>query len=330
MKISILDQAPISKGISPAQALKNMEAGAIFADKLGYHRFWIAEHHNSYSLASSAPEISMAYLSGKTERIRFGSGGTMMMHYSPYKMAEVFKTLSAFAPGRIDFGGGRAPGGDGKAIYALSEGRDSMHQELYSKFYNTLQLIQDQPGLEATYQNIIAHPQQIVLPEPFMLGSSGNSAAQAGHMGVGYAYVQFFNGKMDPTTFDTYKQYFQPSAYFEKPYSLVCYFVTVGNTKEEAEYQGLPADIARMLLHRGQNVLRLSPEDAQNFPLSEMDKANIKENSSWHIKGTVKEVTDHLLREQELYGFDEIMICTIPYDHQYKLWEYEMIAKALL
>lgn len=330
MKLSILDQAPISSGKTPAEALKDMEKGAILADKLGFHRFWMAEHHNSYGLASSAPEISMAYLAAKTQQIRLGSGGTMMMHYSPYKMAEVFKTLSAFAPNRIDFGGGRAPGGDGKSILALSEGVNSTQQDLYAKFYNTLQLINDQSGIESIYENITAHPEQITLPQAFMLGSSGNSAAQAGYMGVNYAYVQFFNGKIDKEMFDLYKKYFRPSAYAEKPNALACYFVTVGDSKEEAEFQGLPADISRMFLYKGQKMLRMTPEEAQNYPLTAADKLLIKESASWHIKGSIEQVSSYLQQQQELIGFDELMICTIPHDNDYKLKEYEMLAKALM
>ncbi len=329
MKISILDQAPVSKGFSATEALQTMAESARLADRLGYHRFWIAEHHNTDSVASSAPEVSMAYLAGQTERIRLGSGGTMMMHYSPYKMAEVFKTLSAYAPGRIDFGGGRAPGGDGKSILALSEGRDTTQQDLYSKFINTINLINDEPGLFQEYQHLVAQPTNIQLPQPFILGSTGNSAAQAGYMGAGYAYVQFFNGQIDKTVFDAYRNRFRPSAYFEKPLAIACYFVTTGDSKEEAEFHGLPADISRLLLYRGQHIARMSPEDAQHFPLSDQDRLFIESSSSWHLKGSVDEVAEYLKKEQKRYEFDEVMICTTPFSKDYKLASYEKLKAAL-
>lgn len=330
MKISILDQAPISQGSTSTEALHNMVASAMLAEALGYHRFWIAEHHNTPQLASSAPEISMAYIAGKTQRIRLGSGGTMMMHYSPYKMAETFKTLAAYAPGRIDFGAGRAPGGDGKSIAALAEGRNTSHQDLYTKLYNVLQLLKDEDGNSQIYQNIVAQPQAIVLPEPYMLGSSGNSAAQAGFMGMGYAYVQFFNGHIEKSLFDAYKNHFKPSDFFEKPNSIACYFVTIGNTKEEAEYQGYPADLSRLFLYTGRPMLRLSPEEAHNYPLSEAEKAFLQQNSKWQFKGTAEEVANYLYNEQALYGFDEAMICTIPYDQAYKLDSYRKLAAIML
>lgn len=330
MKLSILDQAPISWEGSAEQALKNMVSSAVFAESLGFHRFWIAEHHNTPSLASSAPEISIAYLAGKTEKIRLGTGGTMMMHYSPLKMAETFKTLSAYAPGRIDFGAGRAPGGDKAAMFALSEGRQPLTEGLYKKLEATLNLFQDKPTDNVLYDRVLAQPLAVELPMPFMLGSTGNSALQAARMGLPYAYVHFFSGDLDPTVIEMYKEHFVPSAFCSQPYVLVCYYVTVGKTTEEAAFQALPSDIARMQLYKGTLKPRMSPEMAQDFPLSDTDLAFMKQMEGWQIKGTVEEVSSYLKDQYEKIGMDEIMICSIPYEHSYKLWEYEVLAAALL
>src|SRR5699024_8376809 len=143
MKLSVLDQAPVTKGNKAAKALKKAEELALLADELGYERMWMAEHHGTDAFASSAPEVTAAHLAAKTKHMRIGTGGVMMMHYSPLKLAEVFKTLSAFSPGRIDFGVGRAPGGDNYSIYALSEGREPMVHHMYEKFDTALKLIQD-------------------------------------------------------------------------------------------------------------------------------------------------------------------------------------------
>src|SRR5690625_592766 len=140
MKLSVLDQAPVTKGNTAEGALKNAEELALLADDLGYTRMWMAEHHGTKAFASSAPEVTAAHLAAKTNQIRIGTGGVMMMHYSPLKLAEVFKTLSALSPGRIDFGAGRAPGGDRYAMYALSEGRQPMLHNMYEKFETSLQL----------------------------------------------------------------------------------------------------------------------------------------------------------------------------------------------
>ena len=327
MKLSILDQGPISQGQTPQKALENMREAVKFADKLGYHRFWFAEHHNTEGFASSAPEISMAHLAGQTERIRLGSGGTMMMHYSPYKMAETFKTLSAYAPGRIDFGAGRAPGGDGKSILALSEGKDTRFQDLYKKLSETLHLMKDENGEDYFNQNVVANPTGIILPEVFLLGSTGNSALEAGKMGLSYAYVQFFTGTIDRDIFEVYRENFEPSDFQKEPNVLACYMVTVAETHEEAEFQALSSDIARMQLHTGQRIRRMSPEDAQTYPLSDAERLFIEQNKKWHIRGEINEVVDYLKNEQQVHRFDELMICTIPFAQDFKLKEYEMLAK---
>ncbi|AZI23345.1 LLM class flavin-dependent oxidoreductase [Chryseobacterium taklimakanense] len=327
MKLSILDQGPISQGQTPQKALENMREAVKFADKLGYHRFWFAEHHNTEGFASSAPEISIAHLAGQTERIRLGSGGTMMMHYSPYKMAETFKTLSAYAPGRIDFGAGRAPGGDGKSILALSEGKDTRFQDLYKKLSETLHLMNDENGEDYFNQNVIANPTGIILPELFLLGSTGNSALEAGKMGLSYAYVQFFTGTIDRDIFEVYRENFEPSAFQKEPNVLACYMVTVAETHEEAEFQALSSDIARMQLHTGQRIRRMSPEDAQTYPLSDAERLFMEQNKKWHIRGEINEVVDYLKNEQQVHRFDELMICTIPFAQDFKLKEYEMLAK---
>ncbi|WP_068595963.1 LLM class flavin-dependent oxidoreductase [Vaginella massiliensis] len=327
MKLSILDQGPISQGQTPQKALENMREAVKFADKLGYHRFWFAEHHNTEGFASSAPEISIAHLAGQTERIRLGSGGTMMMHYSPYKMAETFKTLSAYAPGRIDFGAGRAPGGDGKSILALSEGKDTRFQDLYKKLSETLHLMNDENGEDYFNQNVIANPTGIILPEVFLLGSTGNSALEAGKMGLSYAYVQFFTGTIDRDIFEVYRENFEPSAFQKEPKVLACYMVTVAETHEEAEFQALSSDIARMQLHTGQRIRRMSPEDAQTYPLSDAERLFMEQNKKWHIRGEINEVVDYLKNEQQMHRFDELMICTIPFAQDFKLKEYEMLAK---
>src|SRR5690606_15574132 len=202
MRLSILDQAPVTKGNTAAGAMKKAEELAVLGDELGYHRMWMAEHHATNTFASSAPEVAAGYLAAKTKNIRLGTGGVMLMHYSPYKLAEVFKTLSAYSPGRIDFGVGRAPGGDNRTIYAMQEGRPPMIDDMYGKLQSILQMMADQNPDDEIYTNMIAQPTGIQLPEAWLLGSSGNSAVHAGKMGLGYSYAQFFNGHLDKAVID--------------------------------------------------------------------------------------------------------------------------------
>jgi luciferase family oxidoreductase group 1 len=269
-------------------------------------------------------------LAAKTRNIRIGTGGVMMMHYSPLKLAEVFKTLSAFSPGRIDFGVGRAPGGDQRSIYALSEGRQPMLNNMYEKLDTALQLINDEIPEDPLYNQTIATPSQVKLPEAWLLGSTGNSAIQAGIRGIGYSFAQFFNGEMNSQILDAYKKNFQPSAFMEKPEINVSYMVTTAETKEEAEFEAKPQDIWRLLFMRGRIAPILTPEEARDYPLTEMDHMIIQENRKIHLVGDAKEIAKLLQKEQEQYGFDEAMIVSIPHSQEKRLDVYRLLARELL
>ena len=329
MKLSVLDQAPITSGNTAAEALKKAEELAVLTDELGYSRMWMAEHHGTNGYASSAPEVTAAHLAAKTKNIRIGTGGVMMMHYSPLKLAEVFKTLSALSPGRIDFGVGRAPGGDTNAMYALSEGRQPMLDNMYEKFDTALQLINDEVPEIELYNRTIATPSNVVLPESWLLGSSGNSAVEAGRRGAGYSFAQFFNGQLSKPILDAYKNNFEPSAFMEKPEITVSYMVTAAETKEEAEFEAKPQDIWRLQFMKGRSGQLLTPEEAQDFPLTEMDRIKIHEGRKLHLVGPAKEVAAQLQDEQIKYGFDEAMICSIPHSQKARLNVYKLLAKEL-
>ena len=330
MRLSVLDQAPVTAGHTGEHALNSAVELAQVAEELGYYRMWMAEHHGGMSFASSAPEVITAYLAAKTNKIRLGSGGIMMMHYSPLKMAEVFKTLSALAPGRIDFGVGRAPGGDANAIYAMSQGQKPMMDGLYEKLDTTLQLIKDEAPEERWYKNTPAAPTGVSLPEAWLLGSSGNSAVQAGRMGLGYSFAQFFNGQLSADTLDTYRHHFTPSDFMEKPDISVTYLVTTAETEEEAEYLARPSDLSRLFLIRGQLRQLLSPEAAHDYPLTEVDKIHIANNRAIHLVGTPKQIAEQLRDESERYGFDEAMICSIQHKQEDRLNVYRLLANELL
>lgn len=330
MRLSILDQMPVPKGHTAEEAFQRTEQIALLGEELGYHRMWLAEHHNSHSLASSAPEVTAAFLAAKTKRLRIGTGGVMMMHYSPYKLAEVFKTLSGLAPNRIDFGVGRAPGGDHASINALAEGRRQPFTEQYDKLEIILKLINNQKTGEHVYDQVIAAPVNIQLPEAWLLGSSGQSAMQAGRLGVGYSYAQFFTGNMSKDIFDAYKTYFTPSYYMEKPQIIVTYAATVADTLEEAEYLARPVDITRLQLMKGQIIQVMSPEEAQDYPLTELDKMTIADNRKANLVGTPKEIAEFLVAEQEQYGFDEVMLNCNQYALKSRMNSYKLLAKELI
>lgn len=327
MKLSILDQVPISKGMSSTEALANAVTLAQLGDELGYERIWFAEHHNTTTLASSAPEVTAAYVAAKTDRIRVGTGGIMMMHYSPYKVAEVFKTLAALAPGRIDFGAGRAPGGDMPAMKALASGRRPDLTEQYDKLEIILRLMNEKSTGEEVYDQVVAAPFKVQLPQSWLLGSSGQSAKQAGISGVGYSFAQFFNGQMSKAIFDTYRTNFQPSYFMEQPNIITTYAISVAETTEEAEYLSMPMQLSRLNLMRGKIINVLSPEEANDVPLTEMDRMILEQNRPLMLIGSAKEVADQILEEQAYYGFDEAMINCNLFSIEQRLNSYRLLAE---
>ena len=215
-------------------------------------------------------------------------------------LSEVFKTLAALAPGRIDFGAGRAPGGDGLAMTALASGRRPEMTEQYDKLEIILRLINEQRTGEAIYDQVVATPFKVTLPQAWLLGSSGQSARQAGAAGVGYSFAQFFNGQMSKAIFDAYRQSFQPSYFMEKPQIITTYAVSVAETAEEAEYNSMPMQISRLNLMRGKLTNVLSPEEANDYPLTEMDKMILEQNRPLMLIGTADDVATQILEEQAL------------------------------
>ncbi|THF73617.1 LLM class flavin-dependent oxidoreductase [Cohnella fermenti] len=332
MRIGILDQAPIAKGSTAEDALRYAVETAVLADELGYHRIWMAEHHNLGTLASCAPEIAAPFLAAKTKRIRVGTGGVMMMHYAPYKLAETFRTLSALAPGRVDFGAGRAPGGDSRSTRALAEGRPYIPTDLYDKFHTTLRLLEGNPVDDGLHDELVVTPTNVSLPEAWLLGSTGNSAVRTGQLGVGYSFAQFFNGEMSKAIFDAYRSSFRPSAFMDKPVINVTYSVSVADTREEAEYIGLPVDLGRLFLMKGRLREPLTPEEARDYPLSELDRSLIRSNRErkLHLVGTPADIAAQLHADREEYGFDEVMIVASGISQDIRLRSLRMLAQALL
>lgn len=255
----------------------------------------------------------------------------MMMHYSPLKIAEVFKTLSGFAPGRIDLGVGRAPGGDRQSMYALAQGNPPQLENHYEKLRTILDLLEDRKPQDPLYRDTPAAPVDVTVPQTWLLGSSGNSAVQAGRMGVGYSFAQFFTGTLDKSIFDLYKKNFAPSAAMPEKQISVAFHAIVADTREEALYEELPYAIFKMQLFRGmmRNHL-MTPEQAAAYPLTEIEKQLINDIRKTHIIGTAKEAGETLLNLQEQYGFDEAMIISMPHSQKARLKTYSLLAQELL
>ncbi|MFD5263308.1 MULTISPECIES: LLM class flavin-dependent oxidoreductase [Bacillus] len=329
IKLSVLDQSPISDGSTAAKAFSHTVTLAQEVEKLGFTRFWVSEHHNSISLAGSSPEILISHIAAKTDRMRVGSGGVMLPHYSPYKVAENFRVLEALYPNRIDLGVGRAPGGMPIATRALQEGKMVSLDQYPEQIADVAMYLHDQVPENHHYANLKATPVIPTSPEMWMLGSSGESAMIAAKQGASFAFAQFINGYGGPEVMNAYQEQFQPSYLGDKPKSIVSIFVICGETNEEAEKIASSLDLSILLLEQGKRTTGTpSIETAQNYSYSAYDLFRIKENRQRMIVGDPSSVKEQIVNLSKAYNTDEFMIVTITHRFEDKLNSYRLLANA--
>ncbi|MCC2337993.1 LLM class flavin-dependent oxidoreductase [Bacillus tropicus] len=329
IKLSVLDQSPISDGSTAAKAFSHTVTLAQEVEKLGYTRFWVSEHHNSVSLAGSSPEILISHIAAKTERMRVGSGGVMLPHYSPYKVAENFRVLEALYPNRIDLGVGRAPGGMPIATRALQEGKMLSLDQYPEQIADVAMYLHDQVPENHHYTNLKATPVIPTSPDMWLLGSSGESAKIAAQQGTSFAFAQFINGYGGPEVMEAYQKQFQPSYLGDKPKSIVAIFVICGETTEEAEKIASSLDLSILLLEQGKRTTGTpSIETAQNYSYSAYDLFRIKENRQRMIVGDPSSVKEQIVNLSKAYNTDEFMIVTITHRFEDKLNSYRLLANA--
>lgn len=322
-----MDQSAISEGQSATEALRNTLALAKWADQAGFERFWVSEHHDSESLAGSAPEVLISHLASHTSEIRVGSGGVMLTHYSPYKVAENFKLLEALFPKRIDLGIGRAPGGMPRASYALGDGKPRnvnkypiQIDELNMYLHNTIPADHPYFGLKAT-------PVSVSVPNVWMLGSSPSSAALAAEKGLPYSFALFINGEGGESYMRNYRQQFRPSPYLKSPKTMVSVFAVCADTDEKANYLAGSMDLNMLRSTLGMPSKGIPhPEQFLEYPLNPFEKKSVDYNRNRMIVGSPKTVKEKILRIAEAYETDEIMIAAIMYDFKDKLHSYKLIA----
>jgi luciferase family oxidoreductase group 1 len=314
--LSVLDQSPIVHGASPRDAVLATIALAKWAEKLGYARYWLAEHHAMPSLADSSPEVLLARLTGETKRIRLGSGGIMLPHYSAYKVAEVFSMLHALAPDRVDLGVGRAPGGGREVSIALRSGNAL-------DFPNQIQEIQ---AYFAGESRLVAQPSAETSPALWVLGSSDYGARLAAQLGLPYSFGQFIGGDYPEVT-RMYRDQFQPSAQLQKPYVMVTIAAIIADTDEEADVLSLPSLLHRMRRLRGIIAPAPSLDEAIAYPWTEREKREIIESRNMVI-GSPATARAKIEDVVERYAADEIMIVTIAPDYASRMRSYELLSEA--
>ncbi|HEX8742212.1 MAG TPA: LLM class flavin-dependent oxidoreductase [Thermoleophilaceae bacterium] len=324
MLLSVLDQSPISEGSTGGDALHNTLDLARLADELGYHRYWLAEHHGGVMLAGPSPEVLIGPVASATERIRVGSGGVMLPHYSPLKVAESFSVLSGLYPGRIDLALGRAAGTDPLTTFALQRDRRAAAPDDFREHLAELlgylgdSLPEDFPFARLG-KLLPGLPER---PEPWLLGSSMQSAVWAAELGLPYAFADFINPRGREITAH-YRQSFRPSPWLAAPRALVCSWVICADTEEEAERLTAPGRMAFKLLRQGR-LIRVPPvEKALRF----LDGQGAPRGRRL-VYGTPPVVRARLEEVVEEYGADELMVVNVMYDHGTRRRSYELVAEA--
>jgi luciferase family oxidoreductase group 1 len=342
LRLSVLDQSPVPAGSTPSDALQNSISLARHVDALGFTRLWYSEHHAMDTLACTAPEILLSRIGAETSRIRIGSGGIMLPHYSAFKIAEVFRTLDALYPGRIDLGIGRAPGGGQLETHALRRIRtgplpDDFPQQLAEllAFLHPEQFPPNHP-----FANLRVAPASFGAPDLWLLGSSMWSAVTAAAEGLPYAFAHFFSPVQTRNAIEHYRAAFTPSTYRTQPEATIAIGAIVADTQAEADRLhtsvrllqrrirmndrrpiASPEDAAREL-----NALPTAPSPLLGFTSGPLDEPDAE--FARYIVGTPDKVRDELTRIAQELEINELIINTITHSHEARLRSYSLLAKA--
>ncbi|HEX2047133.1 MAG TPA: LLM class flavin-dependent oxidoreductase [Acidimicrobiales bacterium] len=329
LALSVLDQAPVPHGSTPADALAETLALARAVEEMGYRRYWVAEHHGTRSLAATAPEILVGAVAGCTSTIRVGSGGVLLSHYSPLKVAETFRTLAALHPDRIDLGVGRHPGADATTEAALQYLPGVPGDERYvDKVVDLVGFLADRLEPGHPFEGVTAMPDGVPPPPVWMLGSSSHSGAVASYLGLPFAFAHFITSAFGPQVMHAYRRGFQPSEQGPAPQALVAVGVMCAETDAEARHLARSADVWRLRPEGAERGPLLSPEDAAAQPLSELEEAKLAQARAATVVGSPTRVRAELAARAEDYGVDELMVLTVCHDPGARLRSYQLLAEA--
>ncbi|TMP86914.1 LLM class flavin-dependent oxidoreductase [Pseudoalteromonas ruthenica] len=319
-KLSVLDLAPVVQGSNANEAFARAKELAQHVERLGYHRFWMAEHHNMPDIASAATSTVLAYIGAHTQRIRIGSGGVMLPNHAPMIVAEQYGTLAALFPERVDLGIGRAPGSDGVTTRALR--RDAKAAEDLLPQLEELQyfLGEEQPG-----QRVRAYPGVGSHVPLWLLGSSTYSALLAAQKGLPFAFAAHFAPDFMMRAIELYREQFQPSAQLSAPYVMVAVNAIAAATDEQAEFLATTGQQKFVSMIRGQEGLIPPPTDNMDATWTDLERQQVTRMLRESIIGNKEKVQAGLRGLQARTGADEIMLHNIIYDQQARLNSYELI-----
>lgn len=309
--LSFLDLTPIERGSNAPATLRAATELAQLADRLGYHRLWYAEHHNTAGLASAAPEIMIAHIGAHTRRIRLGSGGVMLPNHSPLRIIEAFRLLEALHPGRVDLGLGRAPGTDTLTAFAMRRSRDAMTGDDYpNQLAELLAYDENSFPAEHPFAKIMAVPTDVRMPPLFLLGSSDFSAQLAAEVGLGYGFAAHFSGASAVASMQLYRERFRPSDAYPAPYALLTVSVTVGETEEHAQELSKVNDLFRLRLRTGRMGQYPTLAEAQAYDWSPAERALLEAMPLNSLVGDAASVRRQIDDFAARTAADEVMITT--------------------
>ena len=329
MLVSVLDQSPISEGSTGADALHNTLDLARLADELGYHRYWVAEHHGGPMLAGGSPEALIGPIAASTSAIRVGSGGVMLPHYSPFKVAETFTILAALYPGRIDLGLGRAAGTDPMTTFALQrDRRQASPDDFPQQLAELLAYFDDSLPADHPFHRLAAIlPGRPELPVPWLLGSSSQSAIWAGQLALPYAFADFINAEGAEIA-KLYRERFEPNHHLNAPRTAVAVWALAAPTEDEAVFLSTSSRMSFTLLRRNRLIPVPPPEKAVEFLKREGKAITGGRPGRRSIVGSPEKVRAELEAVAVEYGAEEVIVVTITHDHQARRRSYELLAEA--
>lgn len=328
MRLSVLDQSIAAAGRPQGDAIRDTLALAQHCEALGYHRFWVSEHHNHPTITGTAPEILMSAIAATTTRIRVGSAGVMLPHYSPFKVAEQFRVLDAIAPGRIDLGLGRAPGSDGRTAFALHPMANQRAEQFPADTRDVIAWVNGEPLVEGhPFAALSAYPQGETAPEVWMLGSSDYGAQLAAVLGMPYCFAWFItDGRGAARALDLYRENYRPSPRHPEPYAALCLWALAADTEEAAQHHFTPRAKWKLFRDRGVFGPLESPEDAAAHPYTDTDAGRIEDLRRDSFVGTGDAVAERLKALAVELQAQEIAVVTWAHDEAARRRSYELLA----
>ncbi|HET9903161.1 MAG TPA: LLM class flavin-dependent oxidoreductase [Xanthobacteraceae bacterium] len=329
LPLSVLDLSPVTTGGSGPAALRNTLDLARLADRLGYTRYWVAEHHNLPNIASGAPDIMIGQIAAVTQRIRVGAGGIMLPNHAPLMVAERFKVLEALYPGRIDLGIGRAPGTDPVTSYALRRRQNPSAEDDFLERFQELLLFETGEFPEGhPFGKIRVMPVDVKLPPIWMLGSSGYGGQLAAAVGTGFAFAHHFADFDAVAAMRPYRERFRPSLRRETPYAILTVHVVCADTDAEAERLASTVELNFIRRTKGEYLPLASPDEALAYPYTPAERERLRLNRARLFVGAPETVRARLEPLIAATGADELMITSMIYDHEARRHSYELMAAA--